>query len=100
MNLRVQTECYTSGIYDDGYFLLKNYDKVMNVMIPTLGSDRQKTYSPFLPICHKTSKVLQVPVIDINTDIGTISYKDNDGKIVETPVTEGNVNYNGNQIGE
>ncbi|QGR02981.1 lysine--tRNA ligase [Ehrlichia ruminantium] len=84
------TQCYNSGIYDDKLLLLlKNYDKVMNVMLPTLGSERQKTYSPFLPICPKTSRVLQVPIINVDTNAGTISYRDNDGKTIEIPVTGG-----------
>ena len=30
--------------------ILANYDKVMAVMLPTLGEERQQTYSPFLPV--------------------------------------------------
>ena len=29
-------------------------------MLPTLGKERQKTYSPFLPICPITGQVLEV----------------------------------------
>ena len=84
------TSCYNEGIYDEKLLLLlKNYDKVMNIMLPTLGSERQKTYSPFLPICPKTSKVLQVPIIDIDTTLGTVSYKNDDGEVIETSVTGG-----------
>ncbi|AHC39219.1 lysine--tRNA ligase [Ehrlichia muris] len=84
------TECYRNGLYDEKLLLLlKNYDEVMDVMLPTLGGERQKTYSPFLPICPKTSKVLQVPIIDIDIALGTISYKDEDGEIVQIPVTGG-----------
>ena len=37
----------------------------MNIIIPTLGKERQKTYSPFLPICPNTDKVLEIPMIEI-----------------------------------
>ncbi|KJV68822.1 lysine--tRNA ligase [Candidatus Neoehrlichia procyonis] len=88
---RSATESYKSGIYDEKLLLLlKYYDKVMDVMLPTLGDERKKTYSPFLPICPKTFKVLQVPVIRVDTKLGTISYKDPEDGIIEVLVTGGN----------
>ena len=69
--------------------VLVEYDKILNVVLPTLGKERSGTYSPFLPICKKTGVVLQVPVIERNVDSGTIVYKDIDGSLVETPVTGG-----------
>ena len=38
----------------------------MNIIIPTLGKERQKTYSPFLPICPDTGIVLEIPVLEID----------------------------------
>jgi len=87
---RSATECYKSGVYDEKLLLLlKNYDKVMDVMLPSFREERQQTYSPFLPICPKTSQVLQVPVIETNTDKGTITYEDPNGEKIEVPVTKG-----------
>ncbi|MGL9757550.1 MAG: lysine--tRNA ligase [Wolbachia sp.] len=87
---RSATECYKSGIYDEKLLLLlKNYDKVMDVMLPSFREERQQTYSPFLPICPKTSQVLQVPVIEANIDKGTITYEDPNGEKIEVPVTKG-----------
>jgi lysyl-tRNA synthetase class 1 len=84
------TECYKSGIYDEKLLnILKNFDKVMAVMLPTLGEERQKTYSPFLPISPKSGRVLQVPVISKNLEKGTITFEDEDGTICEVPVTGG-----------
>ncbi|MGH6886346.1 MAG: lysine--tRNA ligase, partial [Geminicoccales bacterium] len=57
--------------------------------LPTLGEERQQTYSPFLPICPKTGRVLQVPIVERNVEAGTIVYRDEDGSLVETPVTGG-----------
>ncbi len=88
--LRSATQCYKSGIYDQKLLLLlNNYDKVMEVMLPSLGEERQKTYSPFLPICSKTSKVLQVPIVERNLDKGTVTYINSEGKMIEVPVTGG-----------
>ncbi|QXK91914.1 lysine--tRNA ligase [Neoehrlichia mikurensis] len=90
-DFRSATEFYKSGFYDEKLLLLlKCYDQVMDVMLPTLGEIRQKTYSPFLPICPKTSKVLQVPVVKIDTELGSIFYKDPEDGIIEIPVTGGN----------
>ena len=50
-----------------------------------------QTYSIFLPISPKTGRVLQVPVIQTNVEAGTIVYRDEDGTLIETPVTGGNV---------
>ena len=38
----------------------------MNIILPTLGKERQKTYSPFLPICPETGHVLEIPVKEID----------------------------------
>ena len=57
-----------------------NYEKIRNIIIPTLGKERRKTYSPFLPICKKTKKVLEVKVEEIDTTDFTIKYYDSDLK--------------------
>ena len=51
---------------------------------------RRKTYSPFLPICKNTGKVLEVSIIETDQKNGTVSYLDpiNQEKIT-VPVTGG-----------
>jgi lysyl-tRNA synthetase class 1 len=86
------TEWYKSGRFDQGCLdVLAHYDAIMAVMLPTLGEQRQQSYSPFLPICPKTGVVLQVPVVEIKPQSGSIVYQDPDGSLVETPVTGGRV---------
>ena len=59
-------------------------------MLPTLGKERQATYSPFLPICPRTRRVLQVPVVERKVGDGTIVYRDPDTeRLEEVPVTGG-----------
>jgi lysyl-tRNA synthetase class 1 len=83
------TECYRSGRFDQALLtVLRNYDDVLNVVLPTLGPERQATYSPFLPVCQKTGRVLQVPVVATDADAGTIVYEEN-GVKTEVPVTGG-----------
>ena len=86
------TDWYKSGRFDKMLLtMLQHYDEVQAVMLPTLGEERQQTYSIFLPISPKTGRVLQVPVVKTDAEAGTIVYRDEDGTLVETPVTGGNV---------
>ena len=84
------TTYYQSGRFDATLLkILQHYDEIMDIILPTLGAERQKTYSPFLPICPKTGEVLQVAIINRNLENGTISYEDSEGEIIEVPVTSG-----------
>lgn len=87
------TQCYKSGRFDETLLtMLKAYDAVMDIILPTLGEERRKTYSPFLPVCERTGNVLQVPMIARDVEAGTVTYKDPEtGEEVETPVTGGRV---------
>src|SRR5689334_6330764 len=87
------TDYYCSGRFDATLLkMLAAYDKVMEIILPTLGPDRRATYSPFLPISPRTGVVLQVPMIERNVAKGTIVYVDPDtGEKVETLVTGGRV---------
>ena len=85
------TECYKSGVFNESLLkVLKHYDEIMDIMLPTLGEERRATYSPFLPICPKSGKVLQVLIIDRDAENGLIRYKDESGEIVTVKVTDGN----------
>ena len=46
------TDNYKKGFFNETLLLvLEKYEKIIEVILPTLGKERQKTYSPFLPIC-------------------------------------------------
>lgn len=84
------TDWYRSGRFDDALMqVLRHYDEIVAVILPTLGDERQQTYSPFLPLCPKTGQVLQVPVVERNPEAGTIVYRGEDGTLTEVPVTGG-----------
>ncbi len=87
------TESYQAGLFDETLLkMLKAYDEVMDIILPTLGPERRQTYSPFLPISVATGKVLQVPMLERHPGKGTVVYVDPDtGKRVETAVTGGRV---------
>jgi lysyl-tRNA synthetase class 1 len=84
------TECYRSGRFDNALLrVLACYDQVMKVMLKSLRAERQKTYSPFLPVCPETGVVLQVPIVEHDAAAGTVVYENERGEKVETPVTGG-----------
>jgi lysyl-tRNA synthetase class 1 len=84
------TATYKAGEFDAALLrILANYDKVMAVMLPTLGEERQQTYSPFLPISPRTGKVLLVKVVAHDAGKGTITYIEEDGSEETVPVTGG-----------
>lgn len=86
------TECYKSGMFDEALIkICANYDKVINVVLPTLGEERRKTYSPFLPLCPKSGQVLQVPVDVVDGEKGLIGFDDIEGERQVVSVTGGNV---------
>ena len=84
------TECYASGLFDATLLaVLADYERITGVILPTLGPERRASYSPFLPICPETGRVLQVPIIARDADAGTIAYLNEAGRTVETKVTGG-----------
>jgi lysyl-tRNA synthetase, class I len=87
------TECYRAGMFDDTLRrMLEVYDEVMAIILPTLGPERRATYAPFLPICPRTGKVLQVPMVEHDAKKGTVVYVAPDtGERIETLVTGGRV---------
>ncbi len=86
------TDYYQSGKFDEMLLVaLERFDKIQEIMLPTLGKERQETYSCFLPISPKTGHVLQVPTLERNVSKGTITYREPDGELIEVSVTGGNV---------
>ena len=49
-----QPFAYKAGEFDETLLsVLRNYEKVINVILPTLGEERRKTYSPSYPSVRK-----------------------------------------------
>src|SRR5579859_611330 len=72
-------EAYGDGRFDETLkAILRRYDKIMGVMLPTLGEERRKTYSPIFPIHPESGKVLQVPIEVVDAEAGVIAYIDPD----------------------
>lgn len=86
------TDYYKSGRFDAVLLrALERYDDIMKVMLPTLGAERQATYSPFLPISPKSGRVLYVPMKHVDAKSGTVTFDDEGGAETTLPVTGGAV---------
>jgi len=70
------TDTYKKGLFNSALLLvLEKYEKILEIILPTLGKERQKTYSPFLPICPETGKVLEVPSLKLKKRKGKLFIK-------------------------
>jgi lysyl-tRNA synthetase class 1 len=86
------TDYYKSGRFDEVLLrAAERYDDIMKVMLPTLGEERQATYSPFLPISPQSGRVLYVPMKHVDAKAGTITFDDENGAETTLPVTGGRV---------
>jgi lysyl-tRNA synthetase class 1 len=89
-NFKSSTENYKTGKFNNSLMrVLEKYEEIMEIVLPTLRSERKKTYSPFLPICPTTGKVLEIALLEINKKKGTAVF-DNYGKKLETEIINGN----------
>ena len=89
-NFKSSTDNYQKGVFNDSLIrVIEKYDEIMNIILPTLREERRKTYSPFLPICSKTGKVLEIPLIDKDKKTGKVVFNNN-GEKIETSILNGN----------
>jgi lysyl-tRNA synthetase class 1 len=80
---------YNSGAFDPALTrVLERFDAIMDIMLPTLRAERQKTYSPVLPISPISGAVLQVPVTVVDPAAGVIRFED-EGQTIEQSVFGG-----------
>jgi lysyl-tRNA synthetase class 1 len=78
------TEYYASGRFDETIKqVLRKWDEILGVMLPTLGEERRQTYSPVLPVSPTSGRVLQVPVRVADAETGMIAFVDEDGGEIE-----------------
>ena len=88
-NFQSSTDNYTKGVFNNSLFrVLEKYDDIMNIILPTLREERRKTYCPFLPICPETGKVLEIPMLEMDTKKGKMVFNNN-GKKLETEIING-----------
>jgi lysyl-tRNA synthetase class 1 len=84
------SDMYNSGQFDDALKgILRNWQAIMDIMLPTLREERRQTYSPVLPVSPKTHQVLQVPVQVVDAEAGIVRFEDH-GEMVESCILGGN----------
>src|SRR3546814_13667366 len=73
------TDYYVGGRFDDALKgVLRHFDAIIDVMLPTLRPELRATYSRVLSISPTTGVVLQVPVAVVDADEGPIAFTDAD----------------------
>ena len=88
-DFKSSTDNYKNGTFNNSLMrVLEKYEEIMNIILPTLRQERRKTYCPFLPICPKTGKVLEIPLLSINKKTGNVVF-DNNGEKIETNILNG-----------
>ncbi len=79
------TDYYASGRFDEALKnVLRRYQAILDIMLPTLGAERRATYSPVLPISPTTGVVLQVPVEVVDAEAGLIAFDDGGKRVVQS----------------
>ena len=89
-SFKSSTENYKNGTFNESLKrVAEKYEDIMSIILPTLRTERRKTYSPFLPVCPETGKVLEIPMLNLEKKTGKITF-DNNGKKIQTSIFDGN----------
>ena len=89
-SFKSSTENYKKGTFNESLKrVAEKYEDIMSIILPTLRTERRKTYSPFLPVCPETGKVLEIPMLNLEKKTGKITF-DNNGKKIQTSIFDGN----------
>ncbi len=85
------TDKYKSGAYNNTMLqVMAKYQELMDLMLPTLGLERQKTYSPFMPIDKESGIVIDKGVKSINKEKASVTYYDLNNQEKEISILDGN----------
>jgi len=81
---------YNGGGFDEALKnVLRHFDAIMGIMLPTLREERRKTYSPVLPVSPTNGQVLQVPIEVVDACAGIVRFTDVTGAVVEQSILGG-----------
>ncbi len=85
------TEYYAAGRFDAALLrAAEQHELIVAAILPTLGSERQATYSPFLPLHPRNGRVMQVRIDRVDSMAGTLAWADPEsGEPFLTPITGG-----------
>jgi len=72
---RSATECYRSGVFDEGLSrVLHHADDIAKILVPTLGEERRRNWTPFFPICEACGRVYTTEVTAMHPERDTLEY--------------------------
>ncbi|OYW50038.1 MAG: lysine--tRNA ligase [Novosphingobium sp. 28-62-57] len=81
---------YNAGGFDEALKnVLRNWQAIMDIMLPTLREERRKTYSPVLPVSPTTGEVLQGAVEVVDAETGIVRFTDSNGEVIEHTILGG-----------
>jgi lysyl-tRNA synthetase class 1 len=74
-NFQSSKEAYMKGDFNEGLsILLQRVELVRNVILPNIGEEKRKNWSPFFPICEKCGRINSTRVIGYHPEDDTIDY--------------------------
>ena len=89
-SFKSSTENYKNGTFNESLKrVAEKYEEIMNIILPTLRSERRKTYCPFFTFVSRYRKVLEIPMLNLEKNTGKIIF-DNNGKKIQTDIYNGN----------
>ena len=81
---RASHEQYRGGAFNEGLLrILDRYEKVRNIILPTLQPETRENWSPFMPRCPQCGKLNTTRVLAIHPERGEISFACDQGQVEE-----------------
>ncbi|MCH9779696.1 MAG: lysine--tRNA ligase [Alphaproteobacteria bacterium] len=83
--------CYRTGMFNAALReILHVHAEIVEIVAASVGEDRARHYSPFLPVCPESGRVLLAEVVATDAAAGTLDYRHPDsGAVITTAVTDG-----------
>ena len=73
--LKSSVEQYQSGVFNEGlHLVLQNYEKVRQVILPTLGEENREQWSPVIPACENCGRIYTTVVTGHDPQADTVAY--------------------------
>jgi len=74
--LKSSAEEYGSGAFNEGlHLILENYEKVRNVILPTLKEENRPGWSPVIPACENCGRIYTTKVMSHDPSTDTVTYE-------------------------
>ncbi len=69
------TECYQSGVFDEGLKkVMCHYTAIRELFISTISKEKRAAWSPFFPICESCGKIYTTRVVEVDPNTNSLHY--------------------------